>query len=201
MDGFCNQNADQLGSLARLSFPADVDVSVVECAPASPYTYSSSTGQPSPHKPRLVVSHSTCPPLSSSPHAYSFVLGTAVINNNNNPHGKFHLAGVTPKSKVIQAGVPRPSSTWLTAFRAFQKPTQSWDTWLQSPKQEGPAYDENLCAQVPVFTVKMMRRVQLVPADMRLEFSESNLECRVLRCFSVNFCTSRSLMSAGITTL
>jgi hypothetical protein len=24
-------------------------------------------GQPSPHKPRLVVSHSTCPPLSSSP--------------------------------------------------------------------------------------------------------------------------------------
>ena len=39
-------------------------------------------GQTSPHKPRLVVSHSTCPPLSSSPHAHSFVLGTAVINNN-----------------------------------------------------------------------------------------------------------------------
>ena len=39
-------------------------------------------GQTSPHKPRLVVSHSTCPPLSSSPHTHSFVLGTAVINNN-----------------------------------------------------------------------------------------------------------------------
>jgi hypothetical protein len=26
-------------------------------------------GQPSPHKPRLVVSHITCPPLSSSPRA------------------------------------------------------------------------------------------------------------------------------------
>jgi len=39
-------------------------------------------GQTSPHKPRLVVSNSTCPPLSSSPHAHSFVLGTAVINNN-----------------------------------------------------------------------------------------------------------------------
>jgi len=38
-------------------------------------------GQPSPRKPRLVVSHSTCPPLSSSPHAHSFVLGTAEINN------------------------------------------------------------------------------------------------------------------------
>jgi hypothetical protein len=34
MDGFCNQNADQLGSLAGLSFPA-VYVGVVECAPAS----------------------------------------------------------------------------------------------------------------------------------------------------------------------
>ena len=39
-------------------------------------------GQPSPHKPRLVVSHSTCPPLSSSPHAHSFVLGTEVINTH-----------------------------------------------------------------------------------------------------------------------
>ena len=36
-------------------------------------------GQTSPHKPRLVVSHSTCSPRSSSPHAHSFVLGTAVI--------------------------------------------------------------------------------------------------------------------------
>ena len=39
-------------------------------------------GQPSPHKPRLVVSHSTCPPLSSPPHAHSFVIGPAVINTH-----------------------------------------------------------------------------------------------------------------------
>jgi hypothetical protein len=39
-------------------------------------------GQTSPHKSRLVVSHSTCPLLSSSPHAHSFVLGTAVINTH-----------------------------------------------------------------------------------------------------------------------
>ena len=39
-------------------------------------------GQPSPHKPRLVVSHSTRPPLSSSPHAHSFVIGPAVINTH-----------------------------------------------------------------------------------------------------------------------
>ena len=31
-------------------------------------------------KPRLVVSHSTCPPLSSSPHSHNFVSGTVVIN-------------------------------------------------------------------------------------------------------------------------
>ena len=42
-------------------------------------------GQPSPHKSQLVVSHITCPPLSSSHHAHNFVLGTAVINNNQPP--------------------------------------------------------------------------------------------------------------------
>jgi hypothetical protein len=43
-------------------------------------------GQTSPRKPRLVVSHSTCPPLSPSPHAHSFVLGTAVINTHTISH-------------------------------------------------------------------------------------------------------------------
>ena len=42
--------------------------------------------QTSPHKPRLVASHSTClwqcPRLSLSPHANSFVIGTAVMKNN-----------------------------------------------------------------------------------------------------------------------
>jgi hypothetical protein len=37
-------------------------------------------GQTSPHRPRIVVSRSTCPPLSPFPHANSFVIGTAVIN-------------------------------------------------------------------------------------------------------------------------
>jgi hypothetical protein len=44
MDGFCIQNSDQFGSLARLSFP-NVYVGVLECASASPYTYSSSTNR------------------------------------------------------------------------------------------------------------------------------------------------------------
>jgi hypothetical protein len=39
--------------------------------------------QTHPHRPRLVVSHSTCPPLSSSPHANSFVIGPAVIKHTH----------------------------------------------------------------------------------------------------------------------
>ena len=39
-------------------------------------------GQTSPHRPRLVVSRSTCPPLSPSPHANSFIMGTAVVNTH-----------------------------------------------------------------------------------------------------------------------
>ena len=39
MDGFCNQNADQLGYLAGPSL-LTVYVGVVECASTSPYTYS-----------------------------------------------------------------------------------------------------------------------------------------------------------------
>ena len=35
-----------------------------------------------PHTPRLVVSHITCPPISSSPPANSFVIGPAVINTH-----------------------------------------------------------------------------------------------------------------------
>jgi hypothetical protein len=39
-------------------------------------------GQTSPHRPRLVVSRSTCPPLSPSPLANSYAIVTAVINTH-----------------------------------------------------------------------------------------------------------------------
>jgi len=39
-------------------------------------------GQTSPHRPRLVVSRSTCPPLFPSPHANGFVIVNAVINKH-----------------------------------------------------------------------------------------------------------------------
>jgi hypothetical protein len=49
-------------------------------------------GQTSPPRPRLVVSRSTCPPLSLSPHANSFVIGTAVIETQR------QLAGYSSSS-------------------------------------------------------------------------------------------------------
>jgi hypothetical protein len=57
-------------------------------------------GQTSPHRPRLVVSRSTCPSLSPSPHANSVIIGTAVINthtvsiaHNEETHGRGHDYG------------------------------------------------------------------------------------------------------------
>jgi hypothetical protein len=43
-------------------------------------------GKTSPHRPRLVVSRSTCPPISPPTHANSFVLGPAVINTHPQSH-------------------------------------------------------------------------------------------------------------------
>jgi hypothetical protein len=58
-------------------------------------------GQTSPLRPRLVVSRSTCPPLSPSPHANSFVIGTAVINTNNyKSHGIPRVPGLGWSSLV-----------------------------------------------------------------------------------------------------
>ena len=40
-------------------------------------------GQTGPHRPRLVVSRSTCPPLSPSPHANRVIKGTTVESNKH----------------------------------------------------------------------------------------------------------------------
>ena len=45
-------------------------------------------GKTSPLRPRLVVSRGTCPPLSPSPYANSFVIGTAVVNKHIVTHFK-----------------------------------------------------------------------------------------------------------------
>jgi len=52
--------------------------------------------QTHPHRPRLVVSHSTCPPLSSSPPVNSFMIGPAVINTHRDRDGRVHWQVRTP---------------------------------------------------------------------------------------------------------
>jgi hypothetical protein len=86
-------------------------------------------GQPSPHTPRLVVSHSTCPPLSSSPHAHSFVLGTAVINTTggrreidrafflHRPTQRRHQQTLWPDTSMPGWIAPFPSSHTSSIYR------------------------------------------------------------------------------------
>jgi hypothetical protein len=58
-------------------------------------------GQTHPHRPRLVVSHSTCPPLSSSPNAHSFVIGPAVIKHTHTLNNKHAPASLSPASSSL----------------------------------------------------------------------------------------------------
>jgi len=58
-------------------------------------------GQTHAHRPRLVVSHSTCPPLSSSPHAHSFVIGPAVIKHTHTINTHTAVINTHPNSFVI----------------------------------------------------------------------------------------------------
>jgi hypothetical protein len=67
-------------------------------------------GQASPHRPRLVVSRSTCPPLSPSPLANSFIIGTAVINTHTHWLIKiqtypYHFSITQPQSQIHTAAV------------------------------------------------------------------------------------------------
>jgi len=68
-------------SCTRLAVPGGLVTHRVQ-APTHPHTHSHTHIVLSSKPETLVVSHSTCPPLSPSPHANSFVIGPAVINNN-----------------------------------------------------------------------------------------------------------------------
>ena len=58
-------------------------------------------GQTSPHRPRLVVSHSTCPPLFPSPHAYRFCIRYC---SNKHTHGG-HQVEISSGVSALQASV------------------------------------------------------------------------------------------------
>jgi hypothetical protein len=135
-------------------------------------------GQPSPHKPRLVVSHSTCPPLSSSPHAHSFVLGTAVINNrprlvvsrstcpplSPSPHANSFIIGTAvintlvhvctwtgpgPSAFVCLASVKPFTGTCVLVQKGSCVPKRSLRVWCLIWRQRPPTRD---CTRARAYT-------------------------------------------------
>jgi hypothetical protein len=76
----CTSHPGVLGSIPKREEPGKTGAPCIKVPGSSRVPVRA--GQTHPHRPRLVVSHSTCPPLSSSPHAHSFVIGPAVIKQH-----------------------------------------------------------------------------------------------------------------------
>ena len=76
-------------------------------------------GQTSPHMPRLVVPHSTCPSLTPSPPAHSFITGPAVINTHTH---------TTPPLRHCQSLCAAPKGTFNRVETASYK-EPSARTW------------------------------------------------------------------------
>ena len=108
MDGFCNQNADQLGSLAGLSL-LTVYVGVVECAPASPYTYSSST-----HRFPDERIHIEATPLSVTAEL-GLGLGLGLGLDSLSHYSSHALSFFSPPSFHTLAFSPAFTSVWWSA--------------------------------------------------------------------------------------
>jgi hypothetical protein len=85
----------------------------------------------SPHRPRLVVSRSTCPPLSPFPYANSFVIGPAVINTHTTTRhfqsSKVHTGArnaATRENRVPPCVNPRwaPDPQWAGGWACTSHP-------------------------------------------------------------------------------
>jgi hypothetical protein len=109
MDGFCNQNADQLGYLAGPSL-LTVYVVVVESAPASPYTYSSSTHRfPDERKPIEAT------PLSATSAELGLGLGLGLGLDSLSHSSSHALPFFSPPSFHTLAFSPAFTSVWWSA--------------------------------------------------------------------------------------
>jgi hypothetical protein len=109
MDGFCNQNADQLGSLAGLSL-LTVYVGVVECAPASPYTYSSSTHRFPDERTPIEAT-----PLSATSAELGLGLGLGLGLDSLSHSSSHALPFFSPPSFHTLAFSPAFTSVWWSA--------------------------------------------------------------------------------------
>ena len=70
-------------------------------------------GQTSPHRPWLVVSRSTCPPISP-PHATSFVLGHAVINTHTaERHRHYRVSARWANALLLAPAISQPFARYV----------------------------------------------------------------------------------------
>ena len=123
-------------------------------------------GQTSPHRPLLVVSRSTCPPLFPFPHANIFVIGTAVINTHASTSSAcFHLAGTT-WSACLRESLSKgpgtceepPEAPWRLVLRVLlqlrgERVRETW--WVATSLSPGirgvggsPTFGSCLCGHV-----------------------------------------------------
>jgi hypothetical protein len=84
--GSCTSHPGVLGPIPKREEPGKTGAPCVKVPGSSRVPVCDE--QTRPHRPRLVVSHSTCPPLSSPPHANSFVIGPAVIKHTHKKRAK-----------------------------------------------------------------------------------------------------------------
>jgi len=110
MDGFCNQNGDLLGSLAGLSFPV-IYVGVVECAPASPYTSSSTHRFPDERTPIEATPLST---TSAEGFGTGFGIGFTLLLTRSSPsrHPSF-TQYPSPSRSLVRDGQTSPHKSRL----------------------------------------------------------------------------------------
>ncbi len=106
MDGFCNQKAEQLGSLAGPPL-LTVYVGVVDCAPASPYTYSSSTHRFPDERTPIEAT-----PLSATSAELGLGLGLGLGWNSLSRFSSHAISIFSPPSFHTQSFSPAFTSVW-----------------------------------------------------------------------------------------
>jgi hypothetical protein len=133
----CTSHPGVLGSIPKREEPGKTGAPCVKVPGSSRVPVRA--GQTHPHRPRLVVSHSTCPPLSSSPHAHSFVIGPAVIKHTHKlhlssyrvPHGSQPRPGWAPDPLMV--GIRSPDGLVVGLAPA------TLEFWVRFPNERNPA--------------------------------------------------------------
>jgi hypothetical protein len=115
--GSCTRHPGVLGSIPKREEPGKTGAPCVKV--------------PGSSRVPLVVSHSTCPPLSSSPHAHSFVIGPAVIKHTHTMHAPSRTSlllpppftqSPSPSRSLVRDGQPSPHRPRLVVSRSTCPP-------------------------------------------------------------------------------